>query len=187
MKSLILASGSPRRKELLKKFGFTYSIIKSSYEEKDVLSSPEETAMARAEGKAKDVFLKLTDKENSIVLGADTIVVLDGEIIGKPKNKNEARETLLRLSDKEHVVITAYSIIMSDKIITDFVSSYVLFNNLEESLITEYVETELPLDKAGSYGIQDGYNLVDTIRGSINNVIGLPIELFEKELRALLK
>ena len=187
MKRLILASGSPRRKDLLDKYGFTYSIIKSDYEENDILPLPEETAMARAEGKAKDVFNRLHDKENCVVLGADTIVVLDGKIIGKPKDKQDAINTLTRLSNKEHTVITGYSIIMSDKIITKFVSSLVRFNNLSNETIIEYVDTGLPLDKAGSYGIQDGYNLVKSIHGSVNNVIGLPIEIFANELQSLLK
>ena len=187
MKRLILASGSPRRKDLLDKYGFTYSIIKSDYEENDILPLPEETAMARAEGKAKDVFNRLHDNENCVVLGADTIVVLDGKIIGKPKDKSDAIRTLTRLSGKEHTVITGYSIIMSDKIITKFVSSLVQFNNLSNETIIEYVDTGLPLDKAGSYGIQDGYDLVKSIHGSINNVIGLPIEVFANELQSLLK
>jgi len=187
MKRLILASGSPRRKDLLDKYGFTYSIIKSDYEENDILPLPEETAMARAEGKAKDVFNGIHDNENCVVLGADTIVVLDGKIIGKPKDKSDAIRTLTRLSGKKHTVITGYSIIMSDKIITKFVSSLVQFNNLDNETINEYVNTGLPLDKAGSYGIQDGYNLVKSIHGSVNNVIGLPIELFANELQSLLK
>lgn len=187
MKRLFLASGSPRRKDLLDKYGFTYSIIKSDYEEKDVFPTPEETATARAAGKAENVFNKLVNKENCVVLGADTIVVLNGEIIGKPKDKSDAINTLTRLSGKEHVVITAYCIIMSDKIISRLVSSYVQFYNLNNKTIENYVNTGLPLDKAGSYGIQDGYNLVKSIRGSVNNVIGLPIELFESELKTLLK
>lgn len=187
MKRLFLASGSPRRKDLLDKYGFTYSIIKSDYEEKDVFTTPEETATARAAGKAESVFNKLVNKENCVVLGADTIVVLNGEIIGKPKDKSDAIKTLTRLSGKEHLVITAYCIITSDKIISRFVSSYVQFYNLNNKTIENYVNTGLPLDKAGSYGIQDGYNLVKSIRGSVNNVIGLPIELFESELKTLLK
>ena len=116
------------------------------------------------------------------MLGADTIVVLEGNILGKPKNAQDAINTLKLLSNNTHSVITGYSIISSTGVLKGYVESKVSFYNLTEELILEYVKTGKPLDKAGSYGIQDGYDLVKEFIGSKNNVIGLPIELIKDKL-----
>ena len=172
---LILASKSPRRKELLTKFGYTFEIVEAEYEELSVLDDPIQTAKSNALGKAMSVFDKLGD-ENAVVLGADTVVFLDGEILGKPIDDRHAMSMLLRLSGKEHTVVTGWAIVTKDKQVVKETESKVVFNELELETILEYVKSGLPLDKAGSYGIQDGYGLVKEYIGSLNNIIGLPVE-----------
>ena len=175
---LILASNSPRRKELLEKYGFKFKIVPSNFNEDELKSSHVETVKSYAFNKALDVFNRLK-QDDVVVLGADTIVYLDGKILGKPKNVNQAISMLSSLSGKTHEVITAYSLIRKDKILTDYVTSKVTFNVLDKNLILEYVNTGSPLDKAGAYGIQDGFDLVKEIEGSFNNVVGLPIEIIK--------
>ncbi len=183
---LILASNSPRRKELLANFGFKFDIITSEFKETDCFTPPEETVKAFALGKAMDVYKKTAGQR--VVLGADTIVVLDGKILGKPKSPADAVDTLISLSAKTHEVLTGYAIVSSNgNADVGFVKTLVTFNDLPLDLINEYVNSGLPLDKAGSYGIQDGYNLVKKYDGSLNNVIGLPIEIIKDKLTKLLK
>jgi len=178
---LILASASPRRKEILQKNGFNFEIIKSNCEEKNSFSA-EETAKANALLKAKDVFDNLVDK-NAVVLGADTVVVINGKILGKPKTELEAEEMLKSLSNKTHQVITGYAIVTKDQIINDYDLSEVTFNLLSDELIKQYIKTGSPMDKAGAYGIQDGFPLLKELKGSLNNVIGLPIEKIKSVLQ----
>lgn len=183
MKNLVLASASPRRKDLLTEFGFKFSVIVSDYEETLSFSMPpKDLAVNFAYNKAQSVFNSIKDKSSVVVLGADTIVVLEGNILGKPKNAQDAINTLKLLSNNTHSVITGYSIISSTGVLNGYVESKVSFNNLTEELIIKYVKTGKPLDKAGSYGIQDGYDLVKEFIGSKNNVIGLPIELIKDKL-----
>ncbi len=185
MKKLILASASPRRKELLTQFGFEYEIVKSRYSESTLLS-PKQTAEGNALGKAKEVYLRLKN-ENALVLGADTIVVFNKEILGKPKNEEAAFNMLKKLSGKTHQVITAYAFCFKGGNLVKSQTSKVVFNTLTDEFIKEYVSSGSPLDKAGAYGVQDNNGIVKEIQGSLNNVIGLPIEIFEQELRELLK
>ena len=184
-RKLILASNSPRRKELLKAYGFDFTVVASSFEEKSLKLSPEQTVLLNAEGKAKEVFDKIAN-ENAVVLGADTVVELNGEILGKPKDKAHAIEMLKNLSNKTHSVWTGYCIISSDEKTLFSEQTEVTFNDLSSELIDEYIATGKPMDKAGAYGIQDGYDLVKSFGGSFNNVVGLPIEVFEKKLREIL-
>lgn len=181
---LILASNSPRRKQLLTEYGFTFKVVPSSFEEINSLSSPTELAKNNALGKASDVFTK---NPNSVVLGADTIVVLDSDVLGKPKDEFDAKLMLTNLSNKTHLVITGYAILSKDVKISDFAITKVTFNNLTPDLVDEYVKTGSPLDKAGAYGIQDGFSLVKNIDGSFNNVVGLPIEIIKDKLNEILK
>ena len=129
-------------------------------------------------GKAQSVFNALSEEEkkSAVVLGADTVVVLKGEILGKPKNPESAAAMLKKLSGKTHLVLTGYAVITAKGVKKGIVKSKVKFNDLSEKLITDYVATGSPLDKAGAYGIQDGFPLVKRYKGSLNNVIGLPIE-----------
>ncbi|MBO7214596.1 MAG: septum formation protein Maf [Clostridia bacterium] len=169
--NIILASNSPRRRELLAENGVKFSVVPSSFiEEENSGLPPEKYVEFLALGKAKAVF----EKTGGVVIGADTIVVLNGEILGKPKDENDARAMLKKLSSNSHEVITGYAVITSEKTINSHETTLVTFNNLSDSLIESYVATGSPLDKAGGYGIQDGFPLVSKIEGNYDNVVGLP-------------
>ncbi len=180
---LILASASPRRKEILKNAGYDFEIITSDYEEKSFLVNPFITAKTFAYEKAKEVFNKLEDK-NAIVLGADTVVYLKGQILGKPLDRKDAKRILQNLSGNKHKVITGYALISNQKTIIGYDKSTVIFNKLTESQIESYLDSNLYVGKAGAYGIQDGdFNFVKKYKGSMNNIIGLPIEKINKKLK----
>ncbi len=172
---LILASKSPRRKELLTEYGYNFKVVEADFAESNIELNPIDTAISNALGKAKAVFNSLNDK-NVVVLGADTVVFIDGEILGKPIDDRHAMSMLLRLSGKEHTVVTGYAIVSKEGERVGYSKSQVVFNELELEQILQYVKSGLPLDKAGSYGIQDGYGLVKEYKGSLNNIIGLPVE-----------
>jgi septum formation protein len=179
---IILASASPRRKQLLEKHGVEFKVIPSSFNEpKNLDLSPEKYAEYLAFKKAEDVFLK----EGGIVIGADTIVVYDNLILGKPKDYDDAIKMLTLLSGKTHKVITGYSIISKDKVVKGCDVTLVTFNNLPNEQITTYVKTKNPLDKAGAYGIQDG-DLVKDISGDYENVVGLPTKIIVEKLKEFL-
>ena len=173
---LILASNSPRRKKFLSDAGFDFEVVVSAFNELDCCLSPEEVAKANAFGKANEVFNSLQDKSDAVVLGADTVVFIDGKILGKPTDNAHAKQMLESLSGREHTVVTGYAIVSKDKTIVDSVSSGVVFNSLTQEIIEEYVATGSPLDKAGGYGIQDDFGLIKGYTGSLSNIIGLPIE-----------
>lgn len=177
MEKIVLASSSPRRKELLEKYNIRPIIYGAKIEEKirdD--ESPEQVAMALAFEKANWVSKYFSDEE--IIIGSDTIVVLENKILGKPKDEEDAYRILSSLSGKEHKVITGISILSAGtnvKVI-DYETTVVYFRDLSSERIKRYIETKEPVDKAGAYGIQ-GYGeiLVDKIDGCYSNVIGLPI------------
>lgn len=173
---LILASNSPRRKEFLTQGGYEFTITCSDFDEKSNENDPKKLSVELALGKAKSVFDSLKHKEDKIVLGADTIVFFDGEILGKPKDDEHAKQMLKALSSKKHSVITGYAIITNDNIISGHVQTFVTFNDLTNELIEEYVKKGLSKGKAGAYGIQDGYPFVAKYEGSYSNVVGLPTE-----------
>lgn len=184
---IILASNSPRRKELLEKEGFTFDIISSDYEEQAFSLDPVLTATAFAENKAKDVFNRLENKNDVVVLGADTVVYHKGEILGKPKDEKDARAMLKSLSGNTHSVITGYYLISDKRALGGYVETLVTFNELSEKLIDDYIKSGLYKGKAGSYGIQDNFPLVKTYDGSLSNVIGLPTERITPILKDFLK
>lgn len=179
-KNLILASTSPRRREILEKTGIQFEIIPSDYEE--VIDSPEfsyEKIENLAFFKAKSLYDRIKnvpEHSSSIILSADTVVVLDDIILGKPKDKNDAIAMIKKLSGRKHSVVTSLCTIIVENCIKNIHSetSIVEFYPLSESLIVNYVEQFKPLDKAGSYGIQelpDGF--VQNIEGSFENIMGL--------------
>ncbi len=183
---LILASNSPRRKELLTKAGLEFAVKSSDFCEKNIDGTSEQIAKYNAEGKAKAVFESLKDNL-AIVLGADTVVDLNGAILGKPKSEEQAVKMLKSLSGKTHSVITGYSVIGYGIEITSCLKTEVKFNLLSEDLIKEYVATGSPLDKAGAYGIQDEFPLVESYNGSFDNIVGLPTEEVCPLLKKLLR
>ena len=176
MKKLILASASPRRKELLSQLGYVFDVVVSDYYEKVFSNNPVEVAKTFAFEKAQSVFNGVQEKNNVVVLGVDTVVYYNGEILMKEENRNNAFETLKKLSGKKHTVISGFSIITNDNVYTDYDLSEVVFNDLSDEDINKYLDSELYKGKAGCYGIQDGYSLVKEYHGSLNNVIGLPTE-----------
>ena len=183
---LILASNSPRRKQILLDNGFLFEVISSDFAEKSQNLPPEEIVKINALGKAESVFNNLKDKDSVVVLGADTIVCFNNQILGKPNSKQHAIDMLKNLSNKSHKVLTGYALITNKEKIVKVETSVVTFNNLSDSVIKNYVETGKPLDKAGAYGIQDGFPIVKEYKGSYNNIVGLPIESFIDKLNKLL-
>lgn len=177
---MILASGSPRRKELLSILGYPFEVIVSDFEETIKESNKlEEEIKKLSFGKAKTVFDKHPD---DLVIGADTIVTIDGKVLGKPKTTDKAFEMLKELSNRKHTVITGVTIMTKDNIDTFAVVSDVYFNELSDEEINEYIKTKEPLDKAGGYAIQGiGSKFIKKIDGDYYAIMGLPVsELYTR-------
>ncbi len=179
----ILASASPRRKQLFGEIVKNFEIIPARGEEKaDKDLPPEQLVVELAKAKAREIAL-LPQAENKGVLGADTIVVLDGEVLGKPKDERDAVRMLSALSGKTHFVYTGVCLSTpfcgGRKLFTDVSETAVVFEDLTKEQIRKYVATGSPMDKAGAYGIQDG-GLVKEIKGSFSGVVGLPVELCKR-------
>ncbi|MFJ5965476.1 Maf family protein [Bacillus sp. NPDC093026] len=174
MNQLILASQSPRRKELLDLAGFSYDIQTSHLKEEINRNfSPAENVQWLAEQKANDIQ---TLYPQAVVIGADTIVAIDEKCLGKPKDKKEAAAMLHLLSGKTHQVLTGVSIQSENRKETFYEQTEVTFWTLTQDEIDRYIETGEPLDKAGSYGIQGkGALFVQKIDGDYFSVVGLPI------------
>jgi len=179
---IILASNSPRRKKLLKEILNDFVVEAREIDETLSYNLPPEEAV-------KDISKRKALEEykyhlNAAVIGADTIVVFEGKIIGKPVDEMDARRILHLLSNKTHTVMTAYTIIKNYEYITRVVKTEVTFNELSEYLITDYILNKKPLDKAGAYGIQDRdeYPLVKEYTGELENIIGLPIKELKEDL-----
>lgn len=177
---LILASASPRRRELLQSAGLRFDVIPSSVSEALHPGEPPPlTAERLAREKAREVASR---RPGALVLGADTLVVLEGEILGKPPSEAAAAETLRRLAGRTHHVITGVALV-SDGIPDSFsVRTEVTFRPLRDEEIEAYVRSREPMDKAGAYGIQGGAaGFVRSIHGSYSNVVGLPLaEVLER-------
>jgi septum formation protein len=173
---LILASKSPRRRELLKQAGLTFSVIPSNFDESTVaLSNPDSYVITLAESKALDISQK---HPADWVIGADTIVLIEHKILGKPDSSNEAFDMLQRLSGNTHQVLTGYCICCKkkNKFFSETVKTDVRFKKLNDTEINWYIQTGEPFDKAGGYAIQGvGTFLVSSIKGSYTNVVGLPV------------
>ncbi len=186
MKKLILASASPRRKQILTDEGYEFDIITSDKEgEIDKITPPDKFAVRCAINKGEDVFSKAED--DVVVLSADTVVALNGEILGKPKDKPDAERMLRLLSGKTHEVITGYAILSKNMRQTGKVITKVTFYNLTEEVINAYLKSGLWQGKAGSYGIQDGFPLVEKFEGDYDNVVGLPIKEIDGAIKEFLK
>lgn len=179
----ILASASPRRKELLGQLIEKFEIIPAQGEERtDENLSPEALVKSLAKQKATEVAT-YPNSQGKIVLGADTVVVYGGKVLGKPKDEEDAFSMLSALSGREHDVYTGVCIVYptaggAEKLVA-VERTQVRFYPLSEAQIRAYIATGSPMDKAGAYGIQDG-GLVESIQGSFSNVVGLPIELCVK-------
>ena len=186
IKPLVLASRSPRRVILLRQIGFEPMVIPSdASEEFDSSLSPSENALLLAQRKAVDVAGKV---EDAFVIGADTIVAIDGRMLGKPADAAEAVRMLEMLSGRTHTVHTGFALVdcPSGKSVADVESTRVTFRKLPVSEIEEYVAGGSPMDKAGAYGIQDDYGavFVTRIEGCFYNVVGFPLTKFYTALTA---
>jgi len=183
---IILASGSPRRRELLKMIGIkNFTVIPDKTEE--IFASgltPEQSVCKTALQKAKNVS-KQCSKED-LIIAADTEVYLDGMHFGKPKDKEDAEDMLKKLSGRRHTVYTGIALIFGDDIITSAESTEVYFRQLSDKEITNYVRTGEPLDKAGAYGAQGmGAVFIERLEGDFFNVMGLPVCKLTIMLRSL--
>ncbi len=179
---MILASASPRRKEILENFGFSFKTVVKNIDETSNKNTIKEKIMEIAR---KKTIAVAKDFPNENVVGADTMVVINNKILGKPRNKQEAFEMLKSLSGKNHEVITAFSFINLEKNITycDYEITKVYFKNLTDEEINWYIETKEPMDKAGAYGIQGkGAFFVEKIEGDFFSVMGFPLGKFVRFL-----
>jgi septum formation protein len=188
-KKLILASGSPRRQHLLRQIGLPFEVRESGIDEgSESAGDPVRYVSGLSERKAEAVGKTI---DNAVIIGADTIVRIDGEILGKPVNRDDAARMLRMLSGRTHEVYTGVSIIdrPSGRRMSAVEVTRVTFRPLEEDEIRSYVSTGAPMDKAGAYGIQDdmGAVFVDRIEGCFYNVVGLPLSRLFVMLREFQK
>jgi septum formation protein len=183
---MILASKSPRRQELLKLMGIDFRIVLKEVDESypDGLTPPE-IALYISEKKAKAFDESIS---NEIIITADTIVVIDGNILGKPENDEHAVEILSLLSGRMHEVITAVSLVKGGRIHSFYEVSEVFFRKITEEQIRHYIKNGNPMDKAGAYGIQEWIGLIaiERINGSYTNVVGLPTHRLYQELSSFI-
>ena len=195
-KRIILGSASPRRRELLSQIGIAFEVRTSDREEVYHSTVPEEIVGELALMKAENVAGDLTDERNrepedTIVIGADTIVVLDGKILGKPKDENEAADMIRALQGRSHEVYTGVAILDYDAqgrkdVSVHAVGTKVYVNPMDEKEISAYISTGEPMDKAGAYGIQGRFAAyVDRIEGDYYNVVGLPVSYVYRMLKKL--
>ena len=187
---IILASGSPRRKELLLQIGIVPEIIVSHVEEKITSDIPAEVVMSLAEQKAVDVAKEMP--EGTVILGSDTVVAADGKILGKPKSHEEAYEMIRSLAGRSHQVYTGVCLVKkgpegeADTVVSFYDETDVNVSPMTEKEIREYADSEEPMDKAGPYAVQGFFaRYIDGLKGSYANVMGLPVHLVYQELKKL--
>jgi septum formation protein len=177
--NIILGSGSPRRKELLSELGFNFEVdTRNTFEEVYSEDTPQEMIpQVLSEGKSHGFHRDLT--ENEILITSDTLVLCDGRVMGKPRDREDAADMLKALSGKSHKVITAVTMRDSKRIKTVSDTALVHFKELKDNEIDYYIENYRPFDKAGAYGIQEwiGYIGIDRIEGSYFTIMGLPVHL----------
>lgn len=191
MEKIVLASGSPRRKELLARTGMKFSVVVSDGEEKTDLTDPAQAVEQLSQDKALAVAKMLEgQQEVSLIIGADTVVAFKGEILGKPADEDDALQTLLKLQGKAHQVYTGVTILVKEqgrwKPYTFSEKTDVEFYPVSQNEILDYIKTGEPMDKAGSYGIQETFGIyVKGICGDYNNVVGLPVGRLVYELKKI--
>lgn len=186
MKEIILASKSPRRRELMNLLKVKFKSVSSDIEEKiDPTLTFDEMVMDLAFQKALHIF---KNKQDAIVLGFDTIVVIDDMILGKPKDEEEAKHLLSILSENTHIVYTGCAILTKGFSKSFYSKAEVTFEKMTDKEIEDYIATGEPMDKAGAYGIQAyGSIFVKSIRGDYYAIVGFPVAKIYKELKPLLK
>jgi septum formation protein len=186
--TIILASASPRRNELLRQVGFSFDVIPSLAEEREMPGeTPEEHVIRLSLEKAREVSTR-DDIDGRWIIGSDTIVLLDNEILGKPQDEEDAARMLRALSGRTHQVLSGYAILdrCTGENRSAAVTTRVTFRSLTVAEITGYIATQEPVDKAGAYAIQGlGAFMVSRIEGSYSNVVGLPLCEVVQGLEAL--
>ena len=189
---IILASGSPRRREILERLGVRFSVIVSDKEEKINNDTPEECVKRLAKMKAEDIFeqLKNDGEDDFLVIGADTVVALDGRILTKPKDAADAARMLKSLSGRTHQVYTGVFVAVSKNGKRENISfaerSDVFVSELLDSEILKYIATKEPFDKAGGYAVQGLFApYIERIEGDYYNIVGLPLSRLFRELKKI--
>ena len=174
--SMILASQSPRRRELLGQMGFTDFIIRPARGEEAAAPGLTPAQLVEALSAQKAAEVAASAEQDDLVIAADTVVAVDGRVLGKPHSTDEAFEMLSSLSGREHTVYTGVTLRRGAQVLTAHEATHVTFRSLTPEELRAYIATGEPMDKAGSYGIQ-GYGalLVEGIRGDYSNVVGLPV------------
>lgn len=191
MYKVILASASPRRRELLAQIGMDFKVIISKADENISEPAPEQLVMKLSDIKAMAVYEEHDiEDEATIILGADTVVAFDGKILGKPKDTQQAKEMLSMLSDNTHQVFTGVTILYKKqgglKSETFYDKTTVYTYPISDKEIDEYIMTGEPMDKAGSYGIQGiGAKFIKKIDGDYNNVVGLPVSKIYQKIKEI--
>jgi septum formation protein len=201
MSRIVLASASPRRKELLEQIGIEFEICPAKGEEKVTKTAPDEVVLELSKQKAEEVAAgvllynethpELVTPQDILVIGADTVVSHGGKILGKPKDKEDSKKMLFLLSGDIHSVYTGVTLVFIDK--SGRTGEYAFFEKtdvevypLSEGEISEYIKSGEPMDKAGSYGIQGLFaRYIKKIDGDYNNVVGLPVARLYQELKKL--
>ncbi len=182
--SIVLASASPRRIELMERLGIDYIVEPSEYDEHIDIKDPKDFVLKISLEKALDV--RRRRGKDDIIIAADTVVAFEGEIFGKPESPEDAVKTLERLSGRMNEVWTGLCVIRGDKVLSEAVLTKVYFDNIEYGDIIGYVETGEPLDKAGSYGIQGKASLfIKKIEGDYYNAVGFPLNTLYRLLKML--
>lgn len=181
MKHIILASASPRRKEILELADLKFDVMPSDAQEITTKTAPNEVVMEIASLKAKDIYKK--SEKQSMIVGADTVVAYQGQILGKPTDEADAKRMLTMLSGQTHEVYTGVCVIEDGKTKTFYEETKVTFYEISDEQIDHYIKTGEPMDKAGSYGIQGKAAVfIKGIEGDYYNVVGFPIARFLQEI-----
>ena len=181
MKHIILASASPRRKEILELADLKFDVMPSDAQEITTKTAPNEVVMELASLKAKDIYKK--SEKQSMIVGADTVVAYQGQILGKPTDEADAKRMLTMLSGQTHEVYTGVCVIEDGKTKTFYEETKVTFYEISDEQIDHYIKTGETMDKAGSYGIQGKAAVfIKGIEGDYYNVVGFPIARFLQEI-----
>lgn len=182
---IILASKSPRRKEILENLGFKFDIITADTDESSDVTDPESLVQILAVRKGKAVADNHSEND-TLIISCDTVVCCDGKILGKPRNEDDAKQMLRSLSGRSHTVLSGLALFYNGKTISGVDKTEVYFATMPESFIDSYVASGDPMDKAGSYAVQGKTSLyIDKIDGCYFNVVGLPVRLLAKLLNNL--
>ena len=181
---IILASKSPRRKEILENLGLKFDIMTADADESSDITNPDKLVTTLAERKGRAVVEKLDEKSDRLVIACDTLVYADGEFLGKPKDRIDAERMIKLLSGKKHLVVSGIYLYLNGKEVTAAAQTGVVFDEMTDSEIAEYINSPEPYDKAGGYAVQGLASVyISGLEGDYFNVVGLPVNLLCKTLK----